>query len=1619
MKSRKTRVFAALWLVAISGFSLMIAAAATDVKLITTDLTNAIQRIPRVQIVSNNYAKKATLSNVNHLFRINTEYNGFVVWDDSSKAVGTGSSVLWWNKNTITTSSNSTIIAWSGSRIKNSNFAVILWWDGNVVDWTSNESVVVWGTNNKINSKWVDSVIVGWSNNVISSSTNINNAIVLWSGSKVTKTNSIAFWESSINQSASSFLWTDSNHTDALNNQDNVFAVVANSWMVVNKDMPHSFAQLTIWWSLTITKSSLNPACTNGNNKWVLKVVDNTSNPNVSCFCACDGYNWVSLFGAWMCNSSCKTSIKPVCDNSKVRKVCPTAGQYEYVWECIQWEVVNGTGAYLVEEDWTVRRTCETNNGVTAQCATKNIEKDPTCHDVGEYECAWKFDNAYFLTWLASNLGWNDDLNSKLFESEAAAVASGVKCAFVCSAGYHIRWNQCVENRPCVGGTLSWYTFPALSHGASTWVSQSFDVPEWRKTCTATVSCFDAEPTLIWESCSLTEHCQEKQVDGYRIPAFNLWTYTVANKTWTVVVWGRTEWYYSCDKNAYCDAGNSLLTWAESCTYWCYAVTKSWYSIEALQDGVTVTRRGNTWAIEWWVRVCDIDATCRSGAVILSNETCRNEMNPCGPQNVGSYSISETWAFGETGWVFRSWEGEAAWFSWRCQRLAECSTWGVLRLVWAESCNFKCGWTTPTWAGVKTWNGNFTSETYRPKTWTFTWGTLNSCLWKCDNRYRQNGNKCVEKDNTCLYVQWNPYLCEDEHATVSNTWYVNHKYTWKCEDNPCSMCEEWYNLVNGECVSGVAWSPACGTANQSRSLEKPAADTLCSQGTATDPVEAIVGEPWSIWWSWKCDDLDCWTYMPSSRVDCQRIANPPSVPAVRLADNYIIDGAWVRLHIGAWCNNGEREDIYDTFKYYVSDPAGFLIINGAYCDGNGVRSIERVDIVWFEDNNYNWHRLLAGSSCTNNDNAECGTANGTTRDSMPATYDELCKVGLPTAVNGNGEGSDGWSWSCEKDWKTPAQCKAWKTAYECIWTVPSNATFVTWSDQWLTSDVTRTLYASASAAAWKKCAYYCPSTTWQNGNKCVEKDNTCLYVQWNPYLCEDDHVTASNTWYANHKYTWKCMNNPCNMCEEWYELDNNECVGSGEYTLLFTWENKCTWASCGIFLHLTLKNSSWIVVPLPDELSIVGRWSGGWYSDHSTSPTTLQEWDVFNWGRLDMVDSLPTPNDSNARWVWVNFEDWDEDMWIWRNHYIINFEWMRTRTCWWNKPEWVQWKLWSATYTQGYTPQEWTRVSDSVEPNWCQYRCNTEAWFSWNGSDDCSVPNVRNYRITYDPEDYYQYDDKVEITFQVYDKDYRRFDEIEPIVDFMIPGLDEYFDFPNDQECEYDDNGIYNCEINVSSPRYSATITVTFANEDEYDFNADGTITFVRDGVVYNIELVKGQIVTNSSCITEDWVTVPHGWNGHFYPYAFTGACFSDTLVCNDGWFYTQGWWRVPTVYNNCVAMFYNVWFTAVYLKYWYSSTYGKDVAIKHNSVSENWPWFDPPTYCGSVWMVNPSPQCEWWNKLRPAIYPRDVTFSNGIKCYSGPSPAQESQLMIDNGCDLGSSSNRRNPSTCQCETRY
>ena len=62
--------------------------------------------------------------------------------------------------------------------------------------------------------------------------------------------------------------------------------------------------------------------------------------------------------------------------------------------------------------------------------------------------------------------------------------------------------------------------------------------------------------------------------------------------------------------------------------------------------------------------------------------------------------------------------------------------------------------------------------------------------------------------------------------------------------------------------------------------------------------------------------------------------------------------------------------------------------------------------------------------------------------------------------------------------------------YTCTWSIPSNATLVSWSDQNLTSNVENKLYESEAEAKWKKCAYVCNESAWYSylNGQCVPDD---------------------------------------------------------------------------------------------------------------------------------------------------------------------------------------------------------------------------------------------------------------------------------------------------------------------------------------------------------------------------------------------------------------------------------------------------------------------------------------------------------------------------------------------------
>ena len=102
-------------------------------------------------------------------------------------------------------------------------------------------------------------------------------------------------------------------------------------------------------------------------------------------------------------------------------------------------------------------------------------------------------------------------------------------------------------------------------------------------------------------------------------------------------------------------------------------------------------------------------------------------------------------------------------------------------------------------------------------------------------------------------------------------------------------------------------------------------------------------------------------------------------------------------------------------------------------------------------------------------------------------------------------------------------CESTTTTFQCIWTEPSNATLVAWSDQNLTANTTRTLYANAAAANWKKCAYLCNSDTKYDSvlKMCINKSSYCKATH---YECESPAV-ATNKKATSTEYTWDCAIN--------------------------------------------------------------------------------------------------------------------------------------------------------------------------------------------------------------------------------------------------------------------------------------------------------------------------------------------------------------------------------------------------------------------------------------------------------------------------------------------------------------
>ena len=442
------KVLMALWsLFLILGLWFMVVFA----KDLSVDFDNAVQHIEKIKIIGTGRKYgNATLNSKKDLVWIETTWN-FILYRYSGNALnqeisGQYSSILWWEWNKIITGNYSVIVAWSGNEI-NGEGDTIIWWESNVIGELSGSqySTILGWKDNKIKGG-NNSVIVWWTENTLGG----YNSVVLWSGNEVSSRNySVALWLSSKNHSTGfSFLWTDGSSNSVLESL-RVFAIWANSWVVINTDKAHSFAKLTLWGSMFVFTglNDDNIVCSGWIWWWVLKVMNTGWQ---MCLCSCDGYGWNSMLGANKCMSICNVSMEPRCATGGVKRIC-TGGSYLYEWVCSEWVVLEWTWAYLWDMDGNLHWSCQTEDGISTGCSMAYLEIQTDCSDVNQpYYFAWVCGNDKYncSTWELVNTGELNDWNGTYGYTWMCKWVGGnlmdIGCV-KCETWYESNWESCYK----------------------------------------------------------------------------------------------------------------------------------------------------------------------------------------------------------------------------------------------------------------------------------------------------------------------------------------------------------------------------------------------------------------------------------------------------------------------------------------------------------------------------------------------------------------------------------------------------------------------------------------------------------------------------------------------------------------------------------------------------------------------------------------------------------------------------------------------------------------------------------------------------------------------------------------------------------------------------------------------------------------------------------------------------------------------------------------------------------------------------------------------------------------------------------------------------------------------
>ena len=865
MKISKTAVLVLWWIFATLGLWLMVVNAAE--KTLTMDLKNAVQHFKTVRLITTSDNSGVELNRIDGPLVEISGANNFIIttW-------GTEESQI----NQILNVRNSSILWWKGNKINNGwssrHYNVILWWEWNLMDWSVYNfyNVILWWKGNQIHESR-QSVILWWEWNIINNNSSYDTVIwnkntlggsysvAVWYKNTLSSSYSAAVWSNWAVGGTRSFLWT--NDTLSVGEGD-VFVVNWENGMVVNANKAHSFAKLTVWWSLVIGTKDISAW-----EGWMIKVLNGTNWRK--CFCSHNGSGRNSLHGGWSC--------APICNGTQKNPKCAATADVTCNWKvfnvengCEIWSVVAGTGAFFIDNGNYIHWACESENGnvttslnPSVDCKQK-IPADGQCGSSkpeagcgGERDTCTKWD-------LYTEITKPDDENywywyckygaESIKECKAAKSKQSKSCSWKPANSYWVndKFTQILD-----GG--AWKPLNKTpTHSSDPSVECSFMCnEEWVKYKWDGSNC-----VLITFSCKNTKPTQN---GWYIFTTKNPWS-SSEEKNWTHITDGTAQSSLkACEFT--CDKANGY-TWNGSICY--NSTTFSCKNTKPTQNGWYIFTTKNPWrsseeknlthitdgtaqsSLKAWEFTCDKANGYKWNGTICVSPT-------------SSYTCAKTLAnkykCQSSDWTYVNWttpshaNNEYMWFcnNW-ATKCGICDDGTKAEPPHSGACSestFSCQWTTPPDPNSHfyTWSDQNLKES---KTWAVysykdaqNWA---KCAYVCNDWYAAYDGKCYP----CSKWTWsktNPDWCELDVTCPTNYRWNNTQwkclYEWSCKLSdgtvnnrvPSNALQKWEDVMP---IWNADWYLKCYDARNWKSITKNSCEFQCPAGTyCTNLIYAV------------------------------------------------------------------------------------------------------------------------------------------------------------------------------------------------------------------------------------------------------------------------------------------------------------------------------------------------------------------------------------------------------------------------------------------------------------------------------------------------------------------------------------------------------------------------------------------------------------------------------------------------------------------------------------------------------------------------------------------------------------------------------------------------------------